>query len=190
MLTVQLDLDMLWSSEQASPRCSHRAEDLSGAWWPWAWGCLARKGSANPNFKKWRLQYICVSWGSGVDPTLPYPLESRAQDWSLEDLLQVERPLVSKELHFTLEGVVHGSESQTIREVTKHSRSIMAWQFVQICVYLEHDVSAICWLLSSFSLCYIAWCARAKKPSRFTTSFGQTPWHTSSLAFDLIMWSP
>lgn len=23
-----------------------------------------------------------------------------------------------------------------------------------------------------------------KKPSRFTTSFGQTPWHTSSLAFD------
>eukprot|EP00435_Cladocopium_sp_Y103_P048757 s226_g14.t1 len=28
-------------------------------------------------------------------------------DWSLEDLLQVERPLVSKELHFTLEGVVY-----------------------------------------------------------------------------------
>lgn len=28
-------------------------------------------------------------------------------DWSLEDLLQVERPLVSKELHYTLEGVVY-----------------------------------------------------------------------------------
>lgn len=65
----------------------------------------------------------------GVDPTFPFPakelrmsflearstlsiaLESRAQDWSVEDLLQVERPLVSKELHFTLDGVVHGSES-------------------------------------------------------------------------------
>eukprot|EP00913_Durusdinium_trenchii_P001898 g1757.t1 len=28
-------------------------------------------------------------------------------DWTLEDLSQVERPLVSKELHFTLEGVVY-----------------------------------------------------------------------------------
>eukprot|EP00434_Breviolum_minutum_P029510 symbB.v1.2.026094.t2/scaffold2583.1/size75752/3 len=28
-------------------------------------------------------------------------------DWSVEDLLQVERPLVSKELHFTLDGVVY-----------------------------------------------------------------------------------
>ena len=28
------------------------------------------------------------------------------EDWTLEELSQVERPLVSKELHFTLEGVV------------------------------------------------------------------------------------
>lgn len=72
--------------------------------------------------------FVFVEAG-GVDPTFPYPakelrmsflearstlsiaLESRAQDWSVEDLLQVERPLVSKELHFTLDGVVHGSES-------------------------------------------------------------------------------
>ena len=79
--------------------------------------------------------FVFVKAG-GVDPTFPYPakelrmsflearstlsiaLESRAQDWSVEDLLQVERPLVSKELHFTLGR--SGSWLRIIRQLGKY----------------------------------------------------------------------